>query len=266
MGDSLLEALLDRHAVRHVRVGPEDWSYFDSAAAGPAVLLLGGGQGDASVFHRQFEAFGAQARLVAPTYAASADLAATLADLLAFMDAVGLARPHVVGSSLGGYLGLALAQAHPDRLDRLIAACAFADCAAEKALFPPASRIADQPAEVLKAQTLAKLEAAGPPASAAHLTAAVDLRTAITRQPAQVLKGRTLAILAAPPLAALRIDPQAVALLDCEDDPVITPATRTELRARLPGSVRITLALGGHFPAMLAPDQFNALMQRHLGL
>lgn len=262
----MLEALLDRHPVRHVRIGPEDWSYFDSAGPGPAVLLLGGGQGDASVFHRQFEAFGAQARLVAPTYPASSDHAATLAGIVGFMDAVGLARPHVVGSSLGGYLALALADAHPGRVERIVAACAFADCSAEKALFPAAAEIEALPAETLKLQTLARLEAAGPPASAAHLTAAVDLRTAITRQPAQVLKGRTLAILASPPLGQLRIDPQAVALLDCEDDPVITPATRAELRARLPRSLRITLALGGHFPAMLAPDQFNALMQRHLGL
>ena len=47
-----------------------------------------------------------------------------VADIVGLMDAVSIKRTHFVGISMGGMTGLALAQKHPDRVDRL-AAC---DC------------------------------------------------------------------------------------------------------------------------------------------
>jgi 3-oxoadipate enol-lactonase len=47
-----------------------------------------------------------------------------VADLVGLMDALSIKQAHVVGISMGGMTGLALAQKHPDRVDRL-AAC---DC------------------------------------------------------------------------------------------------------------------------------------------
>ena len=42
------------------------------------------------------------------------------AHALAALDAVGVARAHVVGLSIGGQIAMALANAHPDRVDRLV--------------------------------------------------------------------------------------------------------------------------------------------------
>lgn len=42
------------------------------------------------------------------------------AHALSVLDAVGVARAHVVGLSIGGQIAMALADAHPDRVDRLI--------------------------------------------------------------------------------------------------------------------------------------------------
>jgi 2-hydroxymuconate-semialdehyde hydrolase len=43
-----------------------------------------------------------------------------LDQLLAFMDAVGIEKAHVIGNSFGGLMALALAIAHPERVDRLV--------------------------------------------------------------------------------------------------------------------------------------------------
>lgn len=48
-------------------------------------------------------------------------------DAIAVMDAVGVDRAHVAGHSLGGLIALALAMAHPDRVDNLALLCTFAD-------------------------------------------------------------------------------------------------------------------------------------------
>lgn len=50
-----------------------------------------------------------------------------VADLVAVMDAHGVARADVLGLSLGGMTGLGLALSHPERLNRLVCADARAD-------------------------------------------------------------------------------------------------------------------------------------------
>jgi 3-oxoadipate enol-lactonase len=45
------------------------------------------------------------------------------ADLLALLDRLGVERAHVCGLSLGGLVGLWLAAAHPERVDRLVVCC-----------------------------------------------------------------------------------------------------------------------------------------------
>jgi pimeloyl-ACP methyl ester carboxylesterase len=58
-------------------------------------------------------------------------------DTVAFMDAIGLERAHIVGHSDGGIIGLLIAMAHPDRVDRLvpISANTNPDVASEPEMF-----------------------------------------------------------------------------------------------------------------------------------
>ena len=50
----------------------------------------------------------------------SYDMASWTAHLVAVMDALGIARAHIVGNSFGGALAMSIAINHPDRLDRLV--------------------------------------------------------------------------------------------------------------------------------------------------
>jgi 3-oxoadipate enol-lactonase len=62
---------------------------------------------------------------------AAGALADLVADVVAVWDALGVARSHVLGLSLGGMTGIGIALDRPDRIDRLVAA----DCRADA---PPA--------------------------------------------------------------------------------------------------------------------------------
>ena len=93
---------------------------------GDAVLLIHGGFGDRRMWDAQFPGLVPGARMVRmdlrgfgasplPTAAYSAS-----DDVLAVMDALGIAKAHVVGNSMGGALAIDFALAHPERVASIV--------------------------------------------------------------------------------------------------------------------------------------------------
>ena len=102
---------------------------------GPPIILLHGFVGDSREWRPEIEALSGEFTVVAwdaPGAGQSADPPETfgLADyadsLAAFVDALGLRRPHVVGLSFGGALALELYRRHPALPRSLVLASAYA--------------------------------------------------------------------------------------------------------------------------------------------
>lgn len=117
-----------------VEIGGLDIAY-ERRGAGPPVLLLHGILQDGRAWRRQIEALSDEFTVVAwdaPGCGRSSDPPESFrmpdyADVLAaFVDAIGLARPHVVGLSLGGTLALELYDRHPMMPRSLVLASAYA--------------------------------------------------------------------------------------------------------------------------------------------
>jgi 2-hydroxymuconate-semialdehyde hydrolase len=117
---------------RSVECGPVLTNYHDVGDGDPVLLLHGSGPGVSAWANWRLVLQGLQARfrLVAPDLAgfgysrAPEEMVHTrqswLDQIVRFMDKVGLERAHVVGNSFGGSMALALAIAHPDRVDKLV--------------------------------------------------------------------------------------------------------------------------------------------------
>jgi len=100
------------------------------AGAGPAVLLLHGLSGRASLWEGIAERLAtAGCRVLAPDLRghgcssapeASYDEAALVGDALAVLDQSGVAKADVVGHSLGGRIAICLASANPERVRQLV--------------------------------------------------------------------------------------------------------------------------------------------------
>nr|WP_296775687.1 alpha/beta hydrolase [Rhodococcus sp. (in: high G+C Gram-positive bacteria)] len=103
--------------------------YHEIQGTGDPVLLLHGGFYSIEIMRPQMNSLSPRYRVHAPertghgrtpdsedpfTYAAG------LADTLAYMDAVGLKDPHIIGFSDGAIIGLLLAMKHPERIRSLI--------------------------------------------------------------------------------------------------------------------------------------------------
>lgn len=114
-----------------VECGPVLTNYHDVGSGEPVLLLHGSGPGVSAWANWRLVLQGLQDRfrLLAPDLAgfgysqAPAGMVHTrqswLDQIVRFMDKLELPKAHVVGNSFGGSMALALAIAHPDRVDRL---------------------------------------------------------------------------------------------------------------------------------------------------
>lgn len=117
---------------RSVQTGDIVTNYHDVGEGDPVLLLHGSGPGVSAWanWRLPIEHLSPRLRLLAPDFAGFGYTTAPdgveysrelwLGQVVAFLDALGIERTSVVGNSFGGSMALALAIAHPDRVDRLV--------------------------------------------------------------------------------------------------------------------------------------------------
>ena len=80
------------------------------------------------------------------------------------------------------------------------------------------------------------------------------------RQSAAHIQARMLAVQLARPVPTLSIPPANIAVIDCDNDPVIPPPVRTAVRTRYAGATMHNIASGGHYPYILCGDEYNRIV------
>jgi len=110
--------------------------YYEIAGSGPPLLLIIGTGGDHSFWASQLPAYTDGYQVISydargtgqsdsPADAASYTMATMAGDAAALLDAIGIARAHVSGISLGSTVAQELAIAHPDRVASLQLHCTW---------------------------------------------------------------------------------------------------------------------------------------------
>jgi len=103
--------------------------YFIEKGQGEPLILLHGNGEDSSYFVHQMDAFAEHFRVIAldtrghgqtPRGTMPFTIRQFADDLLAFMDARGIGKAHLLGFSDGGNIAMIFAIRHPERVDRLI--------------------------------------------------------------------------------------------------------------------------------------------------
>lgn len=246
-----------------------------TAGSGQPLLLLHGIGSNGESFAPQLAGLADRFRVIAwdaPGYGGSADhalakpsprdYAAVAAGLIA---ALGLARAHVVGQSLGALVAGALARHHPERVDRLILASpAGGYRLGPDAPYPPALQTRLDDMAQLGPTGMADRRArviAGPNADAATVAAVhrvlAQTRAPGYRQAVELLKQGDL-IADGPHIAA----PTLVA---CGDLDTVTPPERSRaIAAAIPGARYRSLGPVGHGCTIEDPAGFNAAVRDFL--
>jgi 3-oxoadipate enol-lactonase len=185
-----------------------------------------------------------------------------VADVIALYDALEISRAHFVGLSMGGMTAIALAQQHPERVDRLIA-CDCAPASTPQSAQQWTERIAlakEQGVEALVEPTVGRWFS---PGFAASNRPAVDrVRQMIRTTPLDGFVGCAQALSdfdLRPGLAAIRVPVQFVA--GSKDASL---AGTKALHAGVAGSTFIEIPDAGHLSAVDEPALFSRAVRDFL--
>ena len=241
-------------------IAGEVWPYIDTRAEGPVLVMLPGSVGTCEMFYKQIAALGERVRIISVSYPAVADPARLADGLAGLLDHLGLPRASVLGSSFGGYWAQFFALRHPRRLDHLFLGNIFVtpDELFANPLFEPGF-IASTSAPDLQATWRQRVEQA--PDSELKR---IQLAMLSGRQSADNLKARFEGVAAATLCPPLPIPAERITVIDCEDDPIIPPRSRQAVRNHYAGAHLHTLQTGGHYPHILNPRAYNAVITGRL--
>ena len=248
---------------------------FASAGNGPSLVLLHGGWSDSRIWRRQLvglgEDFGIRA-WDAPGCGRSSDppedwRMADYADCLAaWMEAVGIERPHILGLSWGGTLALALYRRHPEVPASLLLAGAYAGWAGS---LPPEvvservqrarSELERPPEEWVAGYIPGFFSEAAAPGLAAEFEAIMsELHPDGTRTMLNAMAEADLRDV----LPRIRVP---TLLVYGELDQRSPLSVAEELHARIPTSELVILPGVGHVACAEAPEAFNDAVRAFLG-
>lgn len=247
---------------------------YERQGEGPPVVLLHGYVGDRRTWQRQIDDLSDEFTVVAwdaPGFGGSFDppeifRLSDFADCLAaFIDALNLGQPHIVGLSFGGGLALALYERHPAIPASLVLASAYAGWAGS---LPPdvveqrlqqALRLAECPPEQLVDELMPTLlpESAPKELVDEFATAMYDFRPAGLRAASTAFADADLRDV----LPRIAVP----TLLLYGDRDVRAPLhVAEELRSKIPGSKLVVMERVGHVCNVEAAEMFNAELRTFL--
>ena len=184
------------------------------------------------------------------------------ADVLALLDRLGARRAHVVGLSLGGATALWLAAEHPDRVDRLVAACTSADFGEPGPWRERAATVRAHGTGSIAATVVRRWLPEAEHAARADELAALEAMVAAT--PAEGYAACCEAIAACDLGARLGAIAAPTLVLGGREDPATPPGHQERIAAAVPGARLELLDNAAHLAHLSRPDLFARLVAGHL--
>ncbi len=247
--------------------------------AGSALVLLHPFPFSSDVWNGELDALSKQRRVLAPnlrgfgrTIAFDAktppSVDAMADDVAALLDALAIREPVALGGlSMGGYVALAFARRHPERLRALILADTRAepdDADARAKRDASIARVTKGDVTGFVDDMLGKL--AGETTRAERPDVTKRLRDQMTRTPAATIADTLVALRdrpdARPQLGSIRVP--TLVMVGAED--VVTPPSAAEVMTKaIAGSTLITIPGAGHISNIEAPAVFDRALEQFLG-
>jgi maspardin len=229
-------------------------------------VLIPGTLGRADIFWQQIAPLAPRLRVIALSYPDAGDIADWAGDLAALLDARGIERAAILGSSLGGYLAQYIAGTRADRVSHLFAANTLHSVEGLAARPPYSADLAAAPIEELRAGFLTAMQAWGEAHPEQGDFVELLKGEVAGRIPEGEMRARLAALKHGPELPPVALPADALTIIEAADDQLLPEPMRAGVRARLPGATVFRFRWGGHFPYLLRPDLYAGIIAARLGL
>jgi pimeloyl-ACP methyl ester carboxylesterase len=246
-------------------VAGEIWGVIDTKGppGTPVLVMLPGTLGTARIFWNQIATLGGRIRVISLTYPLLDDVVWLSEALVRLLDRLGVGHASLLGSSLGGYLAQHFAARHAPRVDRLFIANSLCDPRGNPSR-RPAEELRSIPAEMHRRAILESVASWSEPEPIFSELKSFLRDSGATLLSAEALKARVLAIAGGGVVPEIPMPGNRIVIIDCEDDPLISPAVRDDVVRRYPGAERVRMPVGGHYPYITRPDAYTAVIERAL--
>ena len=249
-----------------VSIGGREWGVITAGENGPALVLLPGTLGRADIFWQQIESLSGRVRILALSYPADGGVAEWAGDIAALMDRAEMASATVLGSSLGGFVAQFFTSVSSDRVDALLGANTLTSVAPLADIPPYKLDLDAEPVANLRKGFAAGLEASATANPAIRPLVDLLLGEVNGRIPEAEMRARLKALKHGPELPPISLPDDRIAIIEAADDPLIPQPMRDLVRERLkPGKV-FHFKTGGHFPYVVRPRAYTAILEERLGL
>ncbi len=263
-----LQAFRQAHPPQVIEVDGVSWEYVTFGEGEETILFLHGMTGAYDIWWRVMEKLQSEYRVISVTYPAVDSLEEMSAGVFAILDAEGVDKANIVGTSLGGYFAQYLMARHPDRILRAVFANTFPpnDLILEKngtigALIPflPEWLVID----VLRGSFV---EAVYPASGNDELTLAFLMEISYGRMSRAQVAGRYHGVVEkfdVPDPVALGIP---VMIIEADNDPLVEEVLREQLKETYPSAVVHTMSDVGHFPYLKFPEEYTQFLREFFAL
>jgi maspardin len=261
-----LVAFREANPLKAVVVEGKTWEYVVMGQGENTVVFLHGMTGAYDIWWQQMEGLQEKYRVIAMTYPAAGSLTEMAMGVMAIIDEVGVDQVNLVGSSLGGYFAQYLVANYPNRVKSAV----FANT------FPPNDLIAEQNKVIgtllpylpewliINVLSGSIRESVYPTAEYSELVLAFGLEQTGGRMSKEQVIGRFHCVVdpfEAPDPVALDI---AVLIIESDNDPLVDPVLREELKATYPSAVVHTFAGAGHFPYLNRAAEYTSIIDEFI--
>jgi pimeloyl-ACP methyl ester carboxylesterase len=254
------------HPEVHVEINGRSWGVLQVGEIGPALVLLPGTLGRGDIFWNQIEALNNRVRILALSYPKDGSIEEWCEDICALMDANGMQKATILGSSLGGYIAQYIAASFTNRVDELIAANTLNTVDILSDLAPYNSDIAGTPIDDLREGFAAgMIPWAKEEPDRADLVELLMMEVS-GRIPEAELKMRLNALKHGPELPPVTLGKEHVFTVESLDDRLIPASVRDAVRGHLDPLRSYKFVRGSHFPYITHPEAYSTLIAEVLGL
>lgn len=259
--DSLI-AFRNAYPTKTVIVNDKPWEYLVLGQGEKTIVFLHGMTGAYDIWWQQMEVLQERYRVISMTYPAAESLNEMAGGVTAILEAEGVNQIHLVGSSLGGYFAQYLVANYPDRVLSAVLANTF----------PPNDLIAEQNKVVgfflpylpewliMNVFSGSIRESVYPTSEYSDLVLAFGLEQTKGRMGKDQIIARFYSVI--DPFNAPDPDQLGVPvmIIESDNDPLVDPVLRSELKATYFSAEVHTFTGAGHFPYLNRAEEYTRII------